>query len=121
MFGGLLSIAIWLSAYRVLISLGQCLYINRGPGVSPGVFFGATLPGLGLALAAAAAAHYAFTTLLPLEHALPRVAATGALFSALYLSGLLLFMRPHVAELWAMILARQASRPLHADPDAPAP
>ncbi len=120
MFGGLLSIAIWLSAYRVLISLGQCLYINRAPGVSPMAYFGATLPGLGLALAASASAHYAFTTLLPIGHALPRLVATGALFSALYLAGLLLFMRPHVTELWTMILARRPTRSLYPDPDGPA-
>jgi PST family polysaccharide transporter len=108
--GGLIAIAAWTSGYRVVMAAAQCLLIGRAAGVRPAEYVAATAPGMALAAACAAAAWAAFTELIPLAHPLARLAATGLLFAALYLGGMLLFMRRHAGELWALVAARRPGR-----------
>lgn len=109
--GGLLSVALWVSGYRILSGLAQCLFIGRSTAVPLSQTLGATLPPALLAIGGALVGMAAASALLPQAGALAQVALALSLLTAVYALGCLTQLRPQWRE--ALALARSLRSTAH--------
>ena len=114
--GGLFAVALWVSGYRILSGLGQCLYISRHADAPLGRTLSAALPSALAALAAAAAGLGAARTLLPASGPTIQTGLALAVFAALYALAGLTLLRPRLRE--ALDLVRTLLHRPTADADA---
>ncbi|MBA4356093.1 MAG: oligosaccharide flippase family protein [Humidesulfovibrio sp.] len=109
--GGLLAVALWISGYRILSGLAQCLLISRHAAVSTAQTLRAVLPPAVLSLACALAGMAAGRAVLPTSGLAPLAALSLAVFTALYaLTSLTLLRQPlrEVFELGRTLLRKPA-------------
>ncbi|MDP3426052.1 MAG: hypothetical protein Q8S17_01565, partial [Humidesulfovibrio sp.] len=120
-FGGLFTVALWVSGYRILSGLTQCLYISHHAQVPLAQTLNMALPPALAALASAAAGLAAGQALLPASGlaASDLLAQTGlalAVFAGLFALAGLTLLRPRLRE--TLELFRTLRRPRAANPAA---